>query len=85
MAQSLTTVVRTVPQQDLMNELFFFLKGAAKREPCNPNPVDLTRSALTLLKCLPPTKTAVFEYFCGVFDNAVKSYIQGIEVFEKFS
>ncbi|XP_072378563.1 integrator complex subunit 5 [Diabrotica undecimpunctata] len=74
---SAATVVRTVPQQDLMNELNFFLKGASKKEPYSN--VDLTKSALTLLKCLPPTKVAVFEYFRGVFENAAKSYVQGLE------
>ncbi|CAG9854734.1 unnamed protein product [Phyllotreta striolata] len=77
MSQNLATVVRTAPQHDLMNELNFFLKGATKKETCNP--IDLAKSSLILLKSLPPTKTAVFEYFCEVFDNAVKCYIQGIE------
>ncbi|KAJ8941236.1 hypothetical protein NQ318_015668 [Aromia moschata] len=51
--------------------------GATKKEKCNP--LDLAKSALTLLKCLPASRTAIFEYFCDVFDNAALNYIEGIE------
>lgn len=78
MSQTTTAVVRNMPQQDLMKELRFFLKGASKREKCNP--VDLTKSSLTLLKCLPASRVAVFEYFSKVFDKAALNYITAIEV-----
>lgn len=71
------TIVRNMPQ-DLVKELRFFLKGTSKKEKCNP--VDLTKSALTLLKCLPASKAAVFEYFSKVFDKAAINYITAIEV-----
>ncbi|XP_057653331.1 integrator complex subunit 5 isoform X1 [Diorhabda carinulata] len=74
---NITTVVRTAPQQDLMNELNFFLKGVTKKELCNE--IDLTKSALILLKCLPSTKIAVLEYLCSVFENAAKIYVQALE------
>ncbi|KAG5897481.1 hypothetical protein JTB14_031106 [Gonioctena quinquepunctata] len=72
------TVVRNAPQQDLMNELKFFVKGAATRKE-KPNALDLTKSALTLLKSLPASRIAVFEYFCRVFDSASLNYIQAVE------
>ncbi|KAJ8920161.1 hypothetical protein NQ315_011822 [Exocentrus adspersus] len=72
-----STVVRTVPQQDLMHELRFFIRGAIKKEKCSS--LDLTKTALTLLKCLPASRTAIFEYFCKVFDTAALNYINGIE------
>ncbi|XP_023025427.1 integrator complex subunit 5 omd [Leptinotarsa decemlineata] len=74
---SQSTVVRNVPQQDLMNELKFFVKGATRKEKCSA--LDLTKSALTLLKHVPASRVAVFEYFCKVFDGAALNYIQGIE------
>ncbi|KAJ8931709.1 hypothetical protein NQ314_015356 [Rhamnusium bicolor] len=72
-----STVIRNVPQQDLLSELRFFIRGATKKEKCNP--LDLTKSALTLLKCLPASRVAIFEYFCKVFENASLNYIEGIE------
>lgn len=75
---SQSTVMRNTPQQDLMNELRFFIKGASKKEKCNP--IDLTKSSLTLLKCLPASRVAVFEYFSKVFDKAALNYIDAIEV-----
>lgn len=74
---SQSTLVRSIPQ-DLMKELRYFLKGASKKEKCNP--VDLTKSALTLIKCLPASRVAVFEYFSKVFDKAAMNYITAIEV-----
>ncbi|CAH1979518.1 unnamed protein product [Acanthoscelides obtectus] len=75
---SLQPVVRNVPQTDLISELRFFLKGSTKKEKCSP--LDLTKSALTLLKSLPATRIAVFEYFRNVFDSAALNYIEGVEV-----
>ncbi|CAH1156206.1 unnamed protein product [Phaedon cochleariae] len=75
--KSQSTIVRNVPQQDLSNELKFFVKGATKKEKCNP--LDLTKSALTLLKSLPASRVAVLEYFRFIFDNAALNYIKAIE------
>lgn len=75
---SQSTIVRSMSQQDLMSELRFFIKGASKKDKCNL--VDLTKSALTLLKCLPASKVAVFDYFSKVFDKAALNYIDAIEV-----
>lgn len=73
-----STVIRTVPQQDLMSELRFFIRGTTRKEKCSP--LDLTKSSLTLLKSLPACRVAIFEYFSKVFDNAALNYIEGIEV-----
>lgn len=75
---SQTTLIRSLPQQDLMNDLKFFIKGTAKKEKCNS--VDLTKYSLTLLKCLPAARVAAFEYFSKVFDKASFNYIEAIEV-----
>lgn len=75
---SQSTVIRTAPQQDLMNELRFFIRGTTKKEKCSP--LDLTKSSLILLKCLPASRVAIFEYFSKVFESAALNYIEGIEV-----
>lgn len=72
-----STIIKTMPQHDLINELRFFIKGASEKERCNP--VDLTKSAVTLLRCLPASRVAVFEYFSKVFDKAARNYIDAIE------
>lgn len=75
-----TTVVRNVPQQNLMNELRFFLKGATPSKKEKSNPLDVTKSALVLLKGLPACRVGIFDYFRYIFDNAASHYIEGIEV-----
>ncbi|KAJ8976189.1 hypothetical protein NQ317_002238 [Molorchus minor] len=68
--------VRYSPQ-DLLGELKFFIRGATKKEKFNP--LDLAKSGLTLLKSLPASRSAIYEYFCNVFDSAAANYIKGIE------
>lgn len=71
------TVVKA-SQQDLMAELSLFVEGATKTVQCNP--IDLTKTALSLLKNLPAARDAVLEYFCFVFDTAAENYIVRLEV-----
>lgn len=61
-----------------MEELSAFISGTTKRTSCSP--LELTKTSLTLLKSLPATRDAVFEYFCTVFDNASQNYITRLEV-----
>lgn len=69
---------RNNTQEDLLNELHHFLKGALKAN--KHNPIDLTKTAFRLLKLLPAARTAIFQYFCNVFIELASNYIQGIEV-----
>lgn len=65
-------------QHDLMEDFRLFVAGnTVSVGRCNP--LELARSALTLLKALPATRDAVFQYFCGVFDNAAQNYILRLE------
>lgn len=73
-----TAVIRNMPQQDLLNELNTFIKGALKLDKCNT--LDLSKTALRLLKNLPAARNGLFEYFSNVFTNAATNYIQAIEV-----
>lgn len=62
----------------LMEDFRLFITGTTVNAGrCNP--LELTRAALTLLKALPATRDAVFQYFCGVFDNAAQNYILRLE------
>ncbi|XP_066144042.1 integrator complex subunit 5 isoform X1 [Euwallacea fornicatus] len=70
-------VVRNAPQQDLLNELRTFIKGTRKKE--KQISVELTKTALILLRKLPSSREAIFEYFCTVFDAAASNYIEAIE------
>ncbi|ENN75427.1 hypothetical protein YQE_07978, partial [Dendroctonus ponderosae] len=72
-----TAVVRDLPQQDLLNELKAFISGTRKFS--RQNSLELTKTALVLLKKLPACRGAVFEYFCKVFDAAASNYIESIE------
>lgn len=63
---------------NLMEDFRLFITGTTVNAGrCNP--LELTRAALTLLKALPATRDAVFQYFCGVFDNAAQNYILRLE------
>lgn len=73
-----TTVIRNAPQQDLLNELHTFIKGALKLERCNS--LDLTKTALRLLKNIPAARVALFEFFSNVFSEAAANYIKAVEV-----
>ncbi|XP_030761620.1 integrator complex subunit 5 [Sitophilus oryzae] len=74
---SQTAVVRNLPQQNLLNELNVFITGTSKSSKIKT--VELTKTALLLLRKLPACRGAVFNYFCKVFDTASANYIQGIE------
>jgi len=64
--------------QDLMQELRNFLSGS--RVATKANHVELTRTALNLLRSLPASRDAVLEYFCTVMDISVARYVSQLEV-----
>ncbi|KAK9890861.1 hypothetical protein WA026_012206 [Henosepilachna vigintioctopunctata] len=70
-------IVKTASRQDLMNDIHTFLINVQKLEQCNL--IELTKVALTLLKSLPATRNAIFEYFSKIFMLASSKYIDGIE------
>ncbi|XP_069703249.1 integrator complex subunit 5 isoform X2 [Periplaneta americana] len=72
-----TSVIKTVPPQDLMSDLRTFVAGATR--PVKTNPLELARTALSILKTLPAARDAVLEYFCTLFDSAVSKYVTQIE------
>lgn len=76
------SVGRSTSQIDLMEEISSFIAGTTKHSRCNI--LDLNRTALCLLKSLPATREAIFEYFCTVFDNASQNYITRLEVSDIF-
>lgn len=78
MIQSQFASIRSASQQDITEELRSFIAGTTRSTKCNP--LDLTKTAVSLLKTLPTTREAIFEYFCTVFDNATQNYITRIEV-----
>ena len=61
-----------------MGEMKLFIGGATKIVTCNQ--LDLTKTALSLLKTLPACRDAVLEYFCSVFAETAERYIVSIEV-----
>jgi Integrator complex subunit 5 N-terminus len=69
---------KTNTPQDLMQELRNFLSGS--RVGPKANHVELTRTALNLLKSLPAARYAVLEYFCTVLDISVARYVSQLEV-----
>lgn len=79
MMQSQFASIRSASQQDITDELHSFIAGTTTRS-IKSNPLDLTKTAVSLLKTLPATREAVFEYFCTVFDSATQNYITRIEV-----
>lgn len=76
--QSQFSSIRGASQQDITEELRCFIAGTTRSAKCNP--LDLTKTAISLLKTLPATREAIFEYFCTVFDNTTQNYITRIEV-----
>ncbi|KDR16305.1 Integrator complex subunit 5, partial [Zootermopsis nevadensis] len=64
--------------QDLMSDLRTFVAGATRA--VKTNPLELARTALSILKTLPAARDAVLEYFCTLFDSAVSKYVTQIEV-----
>ncbi|KAG8227424.1 hypothetical protein J437_LFUL000433 [Ladona fulva] len=71
------SVIKPVPPQDSLSELRIFVAGATRT--VKTNPLELARTALSLLKTLPSTIDAVLEYFCALFDVAVGKYVSQIE------
>lgn len=74
----LHTNVASSPQ-DILNEVRKFISGAV-RPSHSINTLEITRTALTLLKNVPATRDAVLEYFCSIFFNAVTKHVRQIEV-----
>ncbi|XP_060525914.1 integrator complex subunit 5 [Cylas formicarius] len=74
---SQNTVFRSHSQINLMNELKIFIKSATIKDKSTL--LDLTKTALTLLKNLPSCRSAVFDFFCTVFHTTSLNYIEGIE------
>lgn len=68
-----------LPPQDIMLEVRKFISGTARTSQSS-NTLELTRTALGLLKNVPATREAVLEYFCSVFFAAVKKHVRQIEV-----
>lgn len=73
---------RSSSQTDVLLELKTFIAGATQATKCIQ--LELTKSALRLLKTLPAAREAVLEYFCTVFRNAASNYIARIEVTRSF-
>ncbi|XP_050314392.1 integrator complex subunit 5 [Anthonomus grandis grandis] len=67
------TVLRNMPQQNLYGELKLFISQNKQ------NPIELTKTSLLLLKKLPACRGSIFDYFSGVFVEAVFHYIQRLE------
>ncbi|KAI4461984.1 integrator complex subunit 5 [Holotrichia oblita] len=72
------TRFRNTTQQDVLSDLKVFVDGVTKQVKCNP--LDLTKTALSILKSLPAARDAVLSYFCSVFDKASENYVCAIEV-----
>ncbi|KAF7279142.1 hypothetical protein GWI33_007556 [Rhynchophorus ferrugineus] len=71
------TLVRNLPQHNLLKELKVFIIGTSKGD--RQKTTELTKTALLLLRKLPACRGAVFQFFCKVFDTAASNYIQCIE------
>lgn len=71
--------------QDIMLEVRKFIYGTLKspQTSSSSSTLDLTRTALGLLKNVPATREAVLEYFCSVFYVAVTKYVRQIETRQK--
>lgn len=60
-------------QRDLQVELKKFIAGASQSSKSSP--IELTKTALYLLKYLPSARDAVLEYFNGLFDLSLERHI----------
>lgn len=60
-------------QRDLQVELKKFIAGAS--QSTKSSPIELTKTALYLLKYLPSARDAVLEYFNGLFDISLERHI----------
>lgn len=67
-------IVRTMKeeQRDIQQELLKFISGASKYRS---NPLELTKTALFLLKSLPSSRDAVLEFFNKMFDWSLERHI----------
>ncbi|XP_076236302.1 integrator complex subunit 5 omd isoform X2 [Calliopsis andreniformis] len=63
---------------DILAEVRKFISGAV-RPTHNTSTLDVTRTALSLLRNVPAARDAVLEYFCNVFFAAVTKYFRQIE------
>jgi hypothetical protein len=59
-------------QRDIQQELLKFISGASKYRS---NPLELTKTALFLLKSLPSARDAVLEFFNKMFDWSLERHI----------
>lgn len=64
--------------QDIMLEVKKFIVGTSRPSQTS-NTLDLTQTALGLLKNVPATREAVLEYFCSVFYVAVTKDVRQLE------
>ncbi|XP_058797109.1 integrator complex subunit 5 [Phymastichus coffea] len=68
----------SLPPQDIMIEVRKFISATA-RSSQSSNTLELTRTALSLLKNVSATREAVLEHFCTVFSVAVTKFVRQIE------
>ncbi|KAG9432056.1 integrator complex subunit 5 isoform X1 [Apis mellifera carnica] len=68
----------TLSPQDILAEVRKFISGAV-RPTHSTSTLDVTRTALSLLRNVPAARDAVLEYFCNVFFVAVTKYVRQIE------
>ncbi|CAL7942676.1 unnamed protein product [Xylocopa violacea] len=68
----------TLSPQDILAEVRKFISGAI-RPTHSTSTLDVTRTALSLLRNVPAARDAVLEYFCNVFFVAVTKYVRQIE------
>lgn len=68
---------------DFMQDLKLFINGTKKKSKSNS--LELTKTALGLLKNLPATRDAVLDFFCANFDTAAQNYILRLEVISSAS
>ncbi|XP_076180595.1 integrator complex subunit 5 omd isoform X2 [Ptiloglossa arizonensis] len=68
----------TLSPQDILSEVRKFISGAV-RPTHNTSTLDVTRTALFLLRNVPAARDAVLEYFCNVFFVAVTKHVRQIE------
>lgn len=70
-------------KQPILCELKYFINGAAANSSKkSSNHPHLVHCALILLRNLPASKDAVFEYFTMFFDVSVAGYVKLIEVID---
>ncbi|XP_076653027.1 integrator complex subunit 5 omd [Halictus rubicundus] len=68
----------TLSPQDILAEVRKFISGAV-RPTHSTSTLDVTRTALSLLRNVPAARDAVLEYFCNVFFVAVTKHVRQIE------